>query len=354
MEDLTAATDALRIVHVIDSGRFAGVEQFVLRLAARQASFGHDVAVIGGARSHMADALAEAGVRWAPGDGWPAACRSLREWMPASDVVNTHMTSADVMAVALRAWGRSAAPIVSTRHFAQRRGTLGPGPLYRLVERRVAQEIAVSHVVARRIGVPSTVVHPGVDPTPPTSSPRLPVVLVAQRLQPEKHTELALRAFHSSGLMGRGWTLEVAGTGPQHPALARVAAELGIAGAVRFLGFRSDLPSLMRRSGMLIAPAPFEHFGLTVLEAMSHGLPVVAAHAAGHAEMLEGLDPRALFRPDDTANAAENLRALADDPSGRAALGEAERARQAATFSLDAQARATDAVYRRAIRGARR
>ena len=49
---------------------------------------------------------------------------------------------------------------------------------------------------------------------------------------------------------------------------------------------------------MLIAPCPVEGLGLTLLEAMAGGLPVVAAEAAGHLDVLAGLDSRAMFPPE--------------------------------------------------------
>ena len=74
-------------------------------------------------------------------------------------------------------------------------------------------------------------------------------------------------------------------------ATGALALNSGIASAVHFLGFRTDVPGLMDECGILLAPCPIEGLGLTVLEAMQSGLPVVAAHAGGHVEMLDGLDP---------------------------------------------------------------
>jgi len=344
-------TDRLRILHAISSDRFAGVEQFVRRLAIRQRQDGHSVAVLGGAAGHMAAPLAEAGVDWAPARSTFAVLRAVRHRLPATDVVNSHMTMADIAAVAARGASRRTVPIIATRHFAQRRGTVGPSFTYRLVERRVDAEISISRAVADRIGVPSTVIHPGVEPGDlGDPSTRRRTVLVAQRLQPEKHTDVAIRAFVASGLWRSGWDLEIAGTGPERGELAALASELEVGEHVRFLGFRTDLPSLMGDAGILFASSPFEHFGLTVLEAMAAGLPVVAAAAAGHAEMLQDLDERALFPPGDTDGAAARLRSLAADAHARAALGAQEHARQVERFSLRTQADATEAVYRRAIR----
>jgi glycosyltransferase involved in cell wall biosynthesis len=175
------------------------------------------------------------------------------------------------------------------------------------------------------------------------------VILIAQRLQPEKRTAVGLTAFARSGLAAAGWTLQIAGIGPERQALETMAQDLGVASATEFLGYRTDVPDLLDRSGILLAPCPVEGLGLTVLEAMQSGLPVVAADAGGHIELLDGLDPRPLFTPDDPQSAADALIALAQDEAGRSTLGAAERARQQDDYTIDAQVRGTEAVYRGAI-----
>lgn len=342
-------TDRLRILHVIHSDAFAGVEQFVRRLAIAQAAE-HDVRVIGGDPALMAPPLDSAGVRFHRSGSLVQTVRTVRSAASTVDVVNTHMTDADIAATVALLGARRAPALVATRHFSRRRGSTGPGVLYRLIERRIDAEIAISEAVAASIAVPSTVVHPGVDPLPDGSGPaREKVVLVAQRLQPEKHTDVGLRAFARSGLAESGWTLDVAGDGTERDGLEMLAQRLGIAPRVRFLGFRTDVPSLMERSGMLLATSPFEHFGLTVLEAMAAALPVVATASGGHAEMLGAVDGSALFPPDDVDSAARLLRALAQDAPARRALGSAQRRRQRAAFTLRAQAEGTEGVYRTTI-----
>ncbi|KRE25820.1 glycosyltransferase family 4 protein [Agromyces sp. Soil535] len=339
----------IRILHAIRSDGFSGVEQFALRLAVAQAADGHDVAVIGGATERMRAGLDPAGIPHTPAARTLEVTRAVRRLARGVDVINTHMTAADVGTVAaLWYQRRSRRPaVVATRHFARPRGRLGPLPIGALIRRRIDAQIAISTAVADAVDGPSTVVHSGIDARPLRDGLlRERVVLMAQRLQPEKRTDIGIRAFAASGLADDGWSLEIAGAGPEREMIGALAGSFGVDAAIRFLGYRSDLPAVMDRAGILIAPCPVEGLGLTLLEAMAGGLPVVAAGAAGHLDLLAGLDPRALFTPDDVDEAARHLRSLADDDAGRNALALAARQRQQREFSLRAQADGTEAVYR--------
>lgn len=343
-------TARLRIVHAIRSGAFAGVEQFVLRLALQQAHDGHAVHVIGGDPDRMREPLAEHAVTFARAERTLQTALSIRRaarGARGADVVNTHMTAADVAAVLGLAAIHPRPALVSTRHFTSPRGRGTGVPFDRFVARSIDAEISISHSVAATIGRPSVVVHSGVSVDDQPALPRRPVVLMAQRLEVEKRTDLGIRAFAASGLAADGWTLEIAGDGAERSRLEALSAELGV--DVRFLGFRDDLAARYRTAGMLLAPCTVEGLGLTVIEAMASGLPVVAANAGGHHEILTGLDARALYTAEDPDAAARALSSLAHDPTGRAALGVAGRERQRTAFSIATQAQGTEAAYRAAI-----
>lgn len=342
----------MRIVHLVCSDRFAGVEQFVLRLAIAQAEAGHRVEVLGGAADRMADAARAAGVAWAPASGFRAALPALRDRRDDADVVNTHMTEADAAAVlALR---RSMPALVSTRHFALRRGRVLGVPIDRIVRRRVDAEIAISTAVGRATGVPSTVVHSGVPAVDRLPREQEKVVLMAQRLQPEKRTETGIRAFAASGLSRDGWRLDIAGEGRLRGELQRLIDDLALSDSIRLLGFRDDVPILLSSAALFLAPCEIEGLGLAVLEAMAAGVAPVAAVAAGHLDVLAGLDERSGYRPGDIDDAARALRVLATDAERRDRLALAARDRASSEFSLSRQVAGTDAVYRQAIAGRKR
>jgi glycosyltransferase involved in cell wall biosynthesis len=213
-----------------------------------------------------------------------------------------------------------------------------------VVARRVAREIAISRFVADHIGVDSVVVPNGV-PGLPLGPHDERTVLVAQRLEAEKETDVALRAWAASGLGSRGWRMIVAGRGALKDDLRGFAVELGVDQTVELAGFDDDLHATMARAGILLATAPAEPFGLTVVEAMACGLPVVAAAGGAHLETAGAAVPESLFPPGDAAAAAERLVRLADDAELRRAEGQRLRDHQRAHLSIDTHVDRLLAVY---------
>lgn len=340
----------MRIVHAIRSDGFAGVERHVSRLAAGQRAVGHDVTVIGGDHAAMAAATGRDDVELVPvADTVWSVATALRRHAPGADVVHVHMTAAELGAGLARALGRRLPPLVTTRHFAAPRGS-GPlgRPIAAVARFPVRAQIAVSHYVAEHVDGESTVIYAGVEvqrATAPAAERRREILLV-QRLDPEKGAAVGLHAFAASQLADRGWRLTVAGDGAQRALLEALADELGIARATTFLGRVTDVDALMARAAVLLAPSPREHFGLSVVEALAAGLPVVADGSGGHLESLAGVDPHALYPTGDAAAAAERLVALADDEGARDAYGAAAQERQRTAFRIDTQVTETDAVYR--------
>lgn len=344
---MTAAP--LRILHAIRSDGFAGVEHHVATLAVAQRALGHRVAVIGGDPDAMRAAIGDPAIRHRPVVTVLDTARAIDAWRRC-DILHVHMTAAEIAAVvAVRSWS---VPVVSTRHFGGRRGTSVGGRLAApVVERRIAAQIAISEYVAGLIGGSSTVVHHGVPSTPasPVTLGRKDTVLVVQRLEEEKATDIAFHAFALARLADRGWRLDIAGEGAQRRHLESLAAGLGIARSVRFLGRRSDVPTLMERAGIFLATCPVEGLGLSVLEAMAAGLPVVATGAGGHLETVGALSGSALFGPGDAGAAARLLARLAEDERERERYGAALQELQRERFSVESQAIATEAVYRRVL-----
>lgn len=101
------------------------------------------------------------------------------------------------------------------------------------------------------------------------------ILLFGGRLVPEKNPIFALEILAALRRREPRAVLVFAGAGSEEAAIAARAAELGIAGAVRMIGWRTDLPNVMAHSDWFILPRPeqpMEGFGLAVLEAQLAGL----------------------------------------------------------------------------------
>jgi glycosyltransferase involved in cell wall biosynthesis len=143
--------------------------------------------------------------------------------------------------------------------------------------------------------------------------------------------------------------LLIAGDGPSLDALAKLAADLGIARSVRFLGrlTEAELVDLYRASDICVVPSKtLEGFGLVVLEALACGTPVIVTDSGGLPEAVSGLCDDAIVpvgRPELLAARIDGaLDGSLPLPDSRACRKYAE------TYSSSRMARAHIALYRRA------
>jgi glycosyltransferase involved in cell wall biosynthesis len=112
-----------------------------------------------------------------------------------------------------------------------------------------------------------------------------------------------------------------------------VRQRLASAPNVHWLGFREDIPCVMKALDVLVAPFHQEGFGLVLVEAMAAGVPVVAARASSSPELMDdGVEGRLVPVRDGDA-LAEAMIELAADPERRACLGAGGVARVVRDFT---------------------
>jgi len=140
---------------------------------------------------------------------------------------------------------------------------------------------------------------------------------------------------------------DLLGADPEVGRLRALAAALGVADRVRFLGSvdRPDVPALMSSADVVVAVPWYEPFGIVPVEAMACGRPVVGSAVGGLLDTVvpgvtgELVPPR---RPDVLAAV---LRELLADPARRQAYGRAGRVRAVSTYQWRQVVAATDEVY---------
>jgi len=209
-----------------------------------------------------------------------------------------------------------------------------------------------------RRGVPSeqiVVIHPGVDsaayrPDPATPRATRPTFLYLGRLKRYKGVEFALRALAIARGARADVTLDVCGQGDDRPRLERIATELGLSDAVRFLGYvpEEEKKRLLRRAWAVVFPSPKEGWGITNVEAAACGTPALASDSPGLRESVRNGETGYLVPHGDSQALADRMLALAADPLAVERLGRAART-FAEGLSWDSAARATLAHIERTI-----
>jgi len=172
-----------------------------------------------------------------------------------------------------------------------------------------------------------------------------PIIAVA-RLSPEKDIANLVRATAMAVERAPDLRVEVAGGGPCREQLVRLAAELGVADRIVFLGEVRDVPAALARARMLVLPSRSEGIPLTVLEAMACGLPVVGTRVGGLPEVVEDGVTGLLVPPADPAALAAAIVQTWSDPDRLDRLGHAGRRRAEECFDVRRMVAQFEALYR--------
>ncbi|MBV8469800.1 MAG: glycosyltransferase family 4 protein [Burkholderiaceae bacterium] len=183
--------------------------------------------------------------------------------------------------------------------------------------------------------IPNFVADPG---TPPESRTVEADLVTIGTLEPRKNQRYALDIVAAAAQRGHRLHLTVVGDGPDRAALEAHAAELGIAGQVRFLGFRKDAATLIAAHRACLHVARMESFGLVLIEAQSRGVPTFAGAVGGIPEVMVD-DQTGAFLPLDAADdAAAVLMEWLGNPARLAESGRQARARFLECFESQAVA----------------
>lgn len=172
---------------------------------------------------------------------------------------------------------------------------------------------------------------------------------VVAQLIPRKGHRYLLAALPA--LLARHPALKVLifGQGPLEAELRAEVEAAGLAGAVRFTGFRHDLPRWLGGLDMLVHPADMEGLGVSLLQASAAAVPIVTSRAGGLPEAVQDGVTGILCPPGDVAALTAAIDRLAGDAALRARFGAAGRARILAEFSIDAMVDGNLRVYRQVL-----
>ena len=373
----------MRVAHIIKVTRISGAERHLLVLLTGLRERGVDarLIILVERDKPMDDMMAEAREREIP------VCRivirrdydlpllwklrgALQEIQP--DIVHTHLVHADMFGY-FAAKLSGVQRIVSSRHnddqFRYR-------PRWRRINRRMWRSfdagIAISEAIKRfTIEVEAapadkiSVVHYGIDfawlsdDDIEAARQHLRAALgvdadalllgIVCRLVEQKGIPYALEALRRLRAEYPQAHLVIAGDGEKAAELRRLAAALGVADRVHWLGWRSDAADLMAAFDVLLVPSLWEGFGLVLLEAMSRRVPVIASRVSAIPEVIVNGESGILIPPRDVDALTQAIARLLTDRALRKYMGLLGAARLEEHFSVERMITSTLAVYERLL-----
>jgi len=314
----------VRVLHAIAGGEVGGAEAFFLRLVRALAGAGLEQQVVMRPNPARAAGLAAAGVAATEArfggaldlTTAGAVARACDAFRP--DVMLAWMSRAARFAARAR---RRAPPVL-----AARLGGYYKLKYYQGCDHLIGNTPDIVGWIARQ-GWPQDRVHflpnfvddralPPIARAAVGTPTDAPVILALGRLHRNKGFDVLLHALPAVP----DAVLWIAGEGPERAALTTLADTLGIAGRVRFLGWRDDVAALLAAADVLCCPSRHEPLGNVVIEAWAHRRPVVAAAAAGPAWLVAAEETGLLVPVDDASALAAALRRLIADPALAARL----------------------------------
>lgn len=226
--------------------------------------------------------------------------------------------------------------------------------------------IAISEAVAAQFtgaGLDITLIHNGVPldrftPGPPAEdlrrrlglSPEDDVLCIVGRLTPWKGHLTLLEAVAAVAARRPRVRLVVGGEvafweRAYEDELRAHADRLGIADRVLWLGFRDDVPDILRLCDVFVLPSVDEPFGRAIIEAMAVARPVVATRSGGVPEIVAEGETGLLVAPGDASGLADALLALLSDPGRARLMGERGMARARECFDVRRVARQVQELW---------
>ncbi len=172
------------------------------------------------------------------------------------------------------------------------------------------------------------------------------VVLYVGRISFEKRLDVLLEAF--SMIMRRDRALVIVGSGPYLGKLKEHAVALGVKGVI-FTGYVKDAGTAYRCADVFASASDTETFGMTFVEAMHAGLPVIGVRRLGAKEVITpkcGL----LVEPGSPGELGRAIEKLLEDKKLRESMAK-EAPKRAMQYSVDKGVEKTLEIYRRLIRG---
>jgi glycosyltransferase involved in cell wall biosynthesis len=180
-------------------------------------------------------------------------------------------------------------------------------------------------------------------------APSARIVIVSSRLNPMKGIEYFLEAAAAVAGKVPDAAFLIVGDGANRGELESRALAFGLKTRIVFAGFRTDVPDLLSESAIAVLPSLSEGLSNSLLEAMSMGVPVIAATVGGNPEIVESGVTGILVPPKDAAALAGAMLSLLGDPDLAHRMGAAGKQSVVDRFGVERAVDEVEQLYERLV-----
>ena len=317
----------MKILHVITSLRTGGAEKLMVDLLPRMKAKGHevDLCVFDGVRTPFYEELESKGVKVIPLGYSVYSLFNICKLVPLMrgyDIVHSHNTACQYF-VALASFF-SKCKIYTTEHnTSNRRRNIWWLMLDRWIYGRYDKVVCISELTKKNliqhIGISfedkCVIIYNGIDlktfagisSSPITNEKK---VLMVSAFREQKDQKTLIKAMKE---LPSDYVLELAGGGDERliDECKQLVHELQLDERVEFMGVRTDIPSLLAESDVVVLSSHYEGLSLSSLEGMASGKPFVASDVEGRRDIVSGYG--VLFPHGDSKVLATEIRRLCED-----------------------------------------
>lgn len=170
--------------------------------------------------------------------------------------------------------------------------------------------------------------------------------ITVSRLSPEKDLLTMLEAVKSVINTIPQFRLMIVGDGPEREVLEQKSVALNLESHVTFLGERNDIPNLLSQAGFYVSSSLTEGISLTILEAMSVGLPVVTTAVGGNPEIVQQPDTGILVPSANASKLADAIADMCHQQNEWQQIGRNARNRVEQQFNIRSMIKEYESIYR--------
>lgn len=346
----------MRILHIINSLEAGGAQKLVTDMLTRMThNDGIEVSVvvfkISGSENERI--LKEAGIDIIDINAQTLSLKSLRRLIPlmkTADIVHVHLFAANYIAAIANLFARK--PLIFTEHSThnKRRDHKFLRPLEKFIYSRfnaiacissqtaqtltvwIGHRVADKRIITIQNGIDLSKYRNAIKRSAKETFGRdgMPILMVSRFVESKDQPTLirALRYVKNPDAF-----VVFVGDGPLKARAEQIARECGVSDRVLFLGTRNDVPEIIKASAIGVQSSNWEGFGLTAVEMMAGGIPVIASDVDGLKQVVEGAGQ--IFPSGDDKTLANNINAILNSNSESLREMTSEGFARADCYSID-------------------